>query len=145
VSWKKEINSMGRRGSNYTDMGRKLSCLAGNQAELAEVLELTQQSVSGKLTGKIAVTLKDLEILSAHYDVPQFYFFAPPEVTREMAKSWDEAMRGSEAMQTLVRVAMALPEPFKLQLARTAQAVRATSGYYTDSWQTPVGAGVTQL
>ena len=133
---------MGRRGSNYTDMGRKLSCLAGNQAELAEVLELTQQSISGKLTGKIAVTLKDLEILSAHYDVPQFYFFAPQEVTREVAKEWAAAMHGSEAMQSLVKVAMSLPEPFQLQLLRTAQAVRSTAGYYTDMWQTPVGAGV---
>lgn len=123
---------MTRRGSNYTDLGRKISNLATNQAELAKTLDLTQQSISGKLMGKIAVTLKDLKILSETYKVPLLYFFTPEFVTIELARAWEGIMKSSpEAQQAIVITAM-LPDPFVRQVLRTVQAVRATAAYYTD-------------
>lgn len=66
---------MAKRGSNYTDLGRKIKALAQNQTELSSILGLTQQSISGKLCGKIAVSIDDLEKLAAYYKVPFIYFF----------------------------------------------------------------------
>jgi transcriptional regulator with XRE-family HTH domain len=125
---------MARRGSRYTDLGRKVSDLSANQSELATVLELTQQSISGKLTGKIAVTLKDLEILCKHYNVPMLYFFTPHEVTLEMSRAWGKVLAGPPELHQTVAIASQFPEPFQKQLLRTVQAIRATSAYYTDAW-----------
>ena len=125
---------MARRGSRYTDLGRKISNLAANQGELAQVLELTQQSISGKLGGKIAVTLKDLEILSRNYKVPMIYFFTSPEVTPELATAWEKILRGPPELHQTLAIASGFPQPFALQLLRIVQAIRATAIYYTDSW-----------
>ena len=125
---------MARRGSRYTDLGRKISHLAANQTELSQVLELTQQSISGKLTGKIAVTLKDLEILSKKYDVPMIYFFSSSEVTPELAKAWEKILRGPPELHQILAIASGFPEPFARQLLRIVQAIRATASYYTDDW-----------
>ena len=123
---------MARRGSRYTDLGRKISDLSVNQVELASVLELTQQSISGKLTGKIAVTLKDLEIMSKHYNVPMLYFFSPAEVTVELVKAWGEVMAGPNELHQTVAIASRFPDPFQKQLLRTVQSIRATVAYYVD-------------
>ena len=125
---------MARRGSRYTDLGRKISDLSVNQVELAKTLELTQQSISGKLTGKIAVTLKDLEILSVHYKVPIIYFFTPPSITVELARAWESILDGSPELHQTLAIASTLPEPFVRQLFRITQAIRATAAYYADNW-----------
>ena len=125
---------MDRRGSKYTDLGRKISVLASNQSELAEVLDLTQQSISGKLTGKISVTLKDLEILCEKYGVPMIYFFTATTVTPEMSRVWDQVIEAPPEVQHTIAIAAKLPEPFARQLFRIAQAIQATASYYTDSW-----------
>ena len=124
---------MARRGVNYTDLGRKIAGLSKNQSELATVLELTQQSISGKLTGKIAVTLRDLETLSKHYDVPMVHFFTPT-TTVETSRAWAKILDGSPELHQTMALASALPEPFQRQLLRTVQAIRATASYYTDHW-----------
>ncbi len=86
---------MARRGSSYTKIGHKIAKLAVNQAEIAEILQLTQQSVSGKLTGKIAISIEDLVKLSDHFKVDVIYFFLPiyvePEAANVLADAvWDE-------------------------------------------------------
>jgi len=126
---------MARRGSRYTDLGRKISRLAPNQSELSEVLELTQQSISGKLTGKIAVTLKDLDLLARHYKVPLIYFHTSPEVTPELAAAWEKILAGPPELHQILAIASTFPEPFSRQLLRIVQAIRATASYYTDHWQ----------
>ena len=126
---------MARVSSRYTDLGRKISTLAKNQGEISQVLELTQQSVSGKLTGKIAVTLNDLEILSKHYDVPIIYFFTAPEVTAELAHAWGRILDGPTELHQVMAIAASFPEPFARQLLRIPPAIRATASSYTDSWR----------
>lgn len=126
---------MARRGSRYTDLGRKVSLLAENQHELATALELTQQSISGKLTGKIAITLKDIGILCKKYEVPELYFFSPPMITPELSRVWARVIDSSHEFQQTVGIAAGLPEPFVRQLFRVVQAMRATASFYTDDWQ----------
>ena len=75
-----------RKKRQYTEMGRRIAGLAKNQSELAEVLGLTQQSVSGKLRGTIAITLTDIMTLAANYHVPQMFFFMPEHVTVDQTR-----------------------------------------------------------
>ncbi len=77
---------MARRGSNYTAIGRKIKNISKNQSEIARVLGLTQQSVSGKFIGKIAISVADLEKLSAHFNCPIIYFFLPENVNIAQAE-----------------------------------------------------------
>lgn len=77
---------MGRKHNKYTALGAKIASLADNQVEIAKVLDLTQQSVSGKLQGKIAVLLSDLEKLAEHYAVPLLYFVEDSVVTAADAR-----------------------------------------------------------
>lgn len=77
---------MSRRGANYTQIGKKIAALSKNQAELSQVLGLTQQSISGKLNGKIATSIDDLEKLSKHFDCPIIYFFLPENVNVAQAE-----------------------------------------------------------
>jgi transcriptional regulator with XRE-family HTH domain len=123
---------MARRGARYTQLGKKIAALAGNQSEVAEVLGLTQQSVSGKLTGKIAVTLKDLDLLSAQYKVPLIYFVTSMDVTPEVARAWERILSGPPELHRTMELASDLPLPFAQQLLRTVQAMRNTAVHYTD-------------
>jgi transcriptional regulator with XRE-family HTH domain len=84
---------MAKRGSNYTPLGRKIKALAKNQSEIAQVLGLTQQSISGKFCGKIAVSIDDLEKLSAHFDVPIVYFFMDSAVDALRAKMVSDMLK----------------------------------------------------
>lgn len=127
--------SMARKGARYTAIGAKLAQLAVNQSELAQVLRLTQQSVSGKLTGKIAVTLKDLELLAAHYDVPLIYFVAADPVTPELARAWEKILDGPPELHHTIEIASKFPLPFARQLLKIVQAMRSTSSYYAEHWQ----------
>jgi transcriptional regulator with XRE-family HTH domain len=77
---------MGRKPKKYTKLGAKVASLAKNQVEIARVLGLTQQSISVKLQGKIAILISDLEKLSEHYDVPMMYFFEDVIENAEMAR-----------------------------------------------------------
>lgn len=90
----------GFRQSRRTSMGRKIHALGKRQHELAGILGLTQQSVSGKLTGKIAVTINDLEKLSAACEVPIIYFFLDEGTDPEKARAV-ESLIGSFPEDTL--------------------------------------------
>ena len=50
------------------------------------MLGLTQQSVSGKMRGKIAVTVRDMEKLAEKYGVPTAYFLMPEHIGPHLAK-----------------------------------------------------------
>ena len=105
-----------RRHKVYTPLGRKVSRLAKNQAELAQVLRLSQQSVSGKLLGKIAITLHDLEQLAAHYRVPLIYFVTPESVTKDEALSLERMLQADPALLRAIVQAEHLPLPFQRRL-----------------------------
>jgi transcriptional regulator with XRE-family HTH domain len=127
---------MGRKRGIYTPLGEKIARLAENQAELAEVLDLTQQSISGKLTGKIAVTLKDLERLAEHYDVPTIYFLGPDHLTPEQARGWARVLDGPPEVHQAMQMACDLPAPFMHELLHVVEAMRSTAGYCQNN-QTP--------
>jgi transcriptional regulator with XRE-family HTH domain len=50
----------------------------GSQRAIAEVLGLSQQSVSDRLTGKTPFTLADLDRLAEHWDIPVAQLLDPP-------------------------------------------------------------------
>ena len=125
---------MARRGSNYTPLGKKIARLSRNQVELSKVLSLTQQSVSGKLNGRIAVTLSDLEQLATRYDVPVVYFMSPEAVTVDLARAWVRIMNGPPEMHRVLEIASAFPAPFARQLLRSVEAMHATATHYRNDW-----------
>jgi transcriptional regulator with XRE-family HTH domain len=120
---------MGRKRGRYTPLGEKIGSLATNQAELAEVLDLTQQSVSGKLTGKIAVTLHDIEVLSEHYNIPLIFFLTPPQVTVHLARVWTRIFNGPPELHAAVEIACDLPRPFLRELLMVVEAMQSTAAY----------------
>ena len=105
-----------RRHKVYTPLGRKVGRLAKNQTELAEVMGLSQQSVSGKLSGKIAVTLRDLDQLAAHYRVPLIYFVTPEAVTKDEALSLERMLQADPALLRALVQAEHLPLPVQRRL-----------------------------
>lgn len=119
---------MGRYRGSYTKLGMKIYGLCSTQRQLAEVLQLTQQSVSGKLTGKIAITMKDLENLSEHFDVPMAYFVLPESVTPEIARSSYKVFESPE-MREIIELASGFDRMFAVQLLKIVQAMSRTSSY----------------
>jgi transcriptional regulator with XRE-family HTH domain len=105
-----------RKRKVYTELGRKVAQLARNQNELAGVLGLTQQSVSGKLSGKIAVTLRDLELLSQHYNIPMAYFVTPESVTVDMARKLAAILEAGPELQRTLELVEKLPPTFQRHL-----------------------------
>jgi len=73
---KVRLNACGklRRHRPYTSYGKRIAAL-GTQAEIAEAMGLSQQTVSSKLRGRSETTLPDLEKIARHYSVPMTYFF----------------------------------------------------------------------
>lgn len=80
-----------RRNKQYTAVGRKVSSIFKNQRDLAEVLGLTQQSVSGKLTGKIAISIDDLEKISEFTGYPVAWFFLPDHIDSKSVQTFATA------------------------------------------------------
>ena len=123
---------MSRRSKRYTELGRKIAELAQNQAELARVLGLSQQSISGKLRGRIGITIKDLEKLSKHYDVSIFYFVSESTVSPDLARTLESILTGPQELHSLVEIAAGLPRPFVIQLLRNVEAMQITASYYKE-------------
>lgn len=92
------------RKDKYTPMGKQIAKLGRNQSEIAEVLGLTQQSVSGKLNGKIAITINDLETLCKAYDLPMTYFVGGDASTPESAKLADRVLNGDKDLTQTMEV-----------------------------------------
>ena len=119
---------MGKKRGQYTALGFKIAKLAANQAELGRILGLSQQSVSGKLTGRIAVTLIDLEKLAEHFDVPLVYFFVGPEdATAEQARIWEKVLSGPDELRASLEVTSRLPRPFLRELLEVVRAMQDTA------------------
>lgn len=76
----------------YTQIGKRIAALAGRQQDIAEVLGVSQQSVSKKLRGDTAILVADLERLAKHFNVPLTYFFeagpARPELAKVLERVW---------------------------------------------------------
>ncbi len=121
---------MGSRSSKYTPMGRKIAELSVNQAEIARILGLTQQSVSGKFTGKIAITVRDMEKLSTYFDVPMVYFVSPESVTIEAARAYMQILAGPPETIKTMEIAASFDRTFSRQLYGIAQSMRVTASYY---------------
>ena len=102
----------------------KVARLGGSQAQIADILGLTQQSVSGKLTGKIAITLRDTAKLADHYDVPTMYFVGPEALTPDLAEAFETILSGPEELKGAMHGLSTLPRPFTQELLRIVQAVR---------------------
>ena len=96
----------------YTRLGTRIAALAEGQDELADVLDMSQQSVSKKLRGKVGILVSELERLSAHYRVPMVYFFGEngKELVRgpEVLAAFERAKRGG-ALQEMVVLLSELP------------------------------------
>ena len=116
----------------YTTLGRKVAALAKNQAELAKILELSQQSVSTKLAGRTAFALEDLERISKHYDVPIIYFFGPDFFTTEMARTWERILQSPPEIQQAMEIAASFPKPFAKLILNLVKSVRQPVIYYED-------------
>ena len=114
---------MTRKKKQYTQLGRKIAGLAKNQAELSKVLGLTQQSISGKLRGHIACTMRDLETLSGHYDVPMLYFLTPEGVSPDKARTLEHFLAAPTNVSELLEIASTMPEPITSQLVKVARAL----------------------
>lgn len=128
---------MGRRGDKYTSMGKKIHALGANQAILASILSLTQQSVSGKLTGKIAITVCDMEKLSAYFDVPMVYFVSPEIVTVEASRAYMKILAGPPETIKTMEVAASFDRNFSRQLYGIVQSMRVTASYYENVGKIP--------
>lgn len=112
-----------RKNRRYTQLGRKIAGLAKTQAELSTILGLTQQSVSGKLRGRIAITLRDLETLSGHYDVPMLYFLTPEEVSLDKVRTLELFLAAPTNVSELLEIASAMPKSITSQLVKVAHAL----------------------
>lgn len=123
---------MAPHGSKHIPLGKKIYSLVKNQAELAKILDVTQQSISGKLNGKMAISLNDLELLAEAYDVPLIYFLSGPEITPALARRWESILNGHIEIQQAVEILATFPRPFAQMLLQTVKAVQQTASFYTD-------------
>jgi transcriptional regulator with XRE-family HTH domain len=114
---------MNRRWQKYSQIGRKIAMLGLTQYELAEIMGLTQQSVSGKMTGRISVRLDDLEKLAEHLDLPLLYFFTPESVTADLTRSMVKLLTTPGDARQAVMEGANLPPVFLQQLAAIAEAM----------------------
>lgn len=64
-----------KKVKSYTRLGERIAALAPRQWQLADVLGVTQQTISHKLRGENAILVSDLEKFARHYKVPMIYFF----------------------------------------------------------------------
>lgn len=117
---------MPRKPGEYTELGRKIARLASSQNELAEILGLTQQSISGKLRGRIAISIDDLRSLAEHYAVPITYFFVPEGVSAKTVESLEALAQCSPDLQEAIMIASDLPREFTIQLWQIVKAMQET-------------------
>ena len=112
-----------RRKKVYTPIGKKIADLAKNQVEIGKVLGLTQQSVSGKLRGSIALSIADLEQLSIHYKVNIIYFFLPEDCAQLVTQTIGKLVQRDKYTRTLINNMLSMPDYMVRYMASTFQAV----------------------
>ena len=123
---------MARKSHAYTNMGSRVAQLAKNQEEIADVLGLTQQSVSGKLRGDISFSLDDLSLLSKRFGVPVTYFFALEDIDQRLLDAWNKILEGPEELRAAFELASSLPREFSIQLLTIARAMEECLGSVKD-------------
>lgn len=114
---------MAQKKHTYTALGWRIARLAHNQEQIATVLGLSQQSVSGKLRGEIAISLEDLVLLAKYFHVSPSYFFLDENVSQALLAAWDKLLQGPEELQIAVALASELPREFSIQLYTTVRAM----------------------
>ena len=82
--------------------------------------------------GEIAVTLKDLELLTKFYDVPMIYFVASADVTPGLARAWEKILDGPPELHQTMEISSTFSETFARQLLAVVKAMRNTASYYAD-------------
>lgn len=117
---------MARKVLSYTQLGQRIASLVQSQEEVARILNLTQQSVSGKLRGEIAISLEDLQRLAKHHDVPLSYFFLQREVPSSLLTAWERVLDGPVELQQALSLSSKLPREFSIQLWMVVRAMAET-------------------
>ena len=113
-----------RRSERFGLVGKKVAALAKNQAEIARVLGLTQQSISARLTERTSWSLTDLTKLSKHFDVPDFYFIMPESIDAEHARSISEIVNGDPELVNIVSALKDMPRRYVMQAMSHIQLVK---------------------
>ena len=93
---------MARRVRAYTEIGKRIAKLGGRQREIAEALQVSQQTVSKKLRGETAILLADIEALAKHYQIPLTYFFEEWDQQPDLARALEKVKNTPGSLQTLV-------------------------------------------
>ncbi len=93
---------MVRRVRDYTAIGDRITTLGRRQRQIADVLGVSQQTVSKKLRGETAILLSDLEKLGAHYNVPLTYFFEEEPGRADLAVACEKIRHTPGSIQDLV-------------------------------------------
>lgn len=65
-----------RLNHQYTPLGMRITALCGKQKEIVKMLGVSQQTVSQKLLGENAITIRDIEKLAkgAKVDIHMFFW-----------------------------------------------------------------------
>ncbi len=91
-----------RKVRDYTAIGDRITTLGRRQRQIADVLGVSQQTVSKKLRGETAILLSDLEKLGAHYKVPLTYFFEEEPARADLAVACEKIRHTPGPIQDLV-------------------------------------------
>lgn len=117
---------MARKPEKYPALGKKIARLARSQIEIARLLGLTQQSISGKLRGQIAISIEDLRRIAEQYKVPLTFFFAPEGVSAKTLESVERMVHCSPALREAIMIASDLPREFMIQLWQIVKGMQET-------------------
>ena len=110
-----------RKIRDYTEVGRRITALAGRQKDVAGILGISQQSVSKKLRGETAILLSDLEALGKAFKVPLTYFFEEGPADPEYAMVAHNIPKEPGPLRDLVVVAWELRPDDRAKLLAIAK------------------------
>ena len=119
---------MVRKVRAYTAIGDRITTLGRRQRQIADVLGVSQQTVSKKLRGETAILLSDLEKLGAHYKVPLTYFFEEAPGSPELVIAWEQIRGTPGSLQDLVVLASKLSSTDVYRVLEIARVVASSGG-----------------
>jgi transcriptional regulator with XRE-family HTH domain len=119
---------MVRKVRAYTAIGDRITTLGRRQRQIADVLGVSQQTVSKKLRGETAILLSDLEKLGAHYEVPLTYFFEEAPGSPELVIAWEQIRGTPGSLQDLVVLASKLSSTDVYRVLEIARVVASSGG-----------------
>ena len=119
---------MVRKVRAYTAIGDRITTLGRRQRQIADVLGVSQQTVSKKLRGETAILLSDLQKLGAHYKVPLTYFFQEEPGSPELVIAWEQIRGTPGSLQDLVVLASKLSSTDVHRVLEIARVVAGSGG-----------------